>query len=211
MLLFFTNTVIFSEFVRWWEPEGKKIEEIEHYDVAIVLGGMAEYDNNLDRLSLRRGADRLWQAVHLYQLGKVDKLLISGDSGHMIDRGLNEALRFRDVLTDFGIPKEDILVDSLSKNTHQNALESKKVLEQYPDLNDVLLVTSALHMPRSKACFQKVGFNQIGTITTDHFTGRKRGYSFEQYLIPNISNLEDWKRFNHEWIGYLVYWIVGYV
>jgi uncharacterized SAM-binding protein YcdF (DUF218 family) len=210
-LFFFSNTVIFSELLRMWEPEGKKIEEVGHYDVGIVLGGMAEYDNNLDRLSLRRGGDRLWQAMHLYHLGKVDKLLISGNNGHIMDKGLNEAVQFRDILIDFGIPAEDILVDSLSKNTHQNAVESKKVLDQFPELKNCLLITSALHMPRSEACFRKVGFENIDTFTTDHFTGEKRGYSFEQYIVPNISNLVDWGKFNHEWVGYLVYWVVGYV
>lgn len=210
-LLFFTNTVIFSEFVRWWEPDGKKIEEVGHYDVAIVLGGMAEYDNSHDRLSIRRGGDRIWQAIHLYHLGKVKKLLISGDSGHIIDKGLNEAIQFRDVLVDFGIPKEDILVDSISKNTHENAVESKKVLDQYPTLESYLLVTSALHMPRSLACFKKAGFKQIDTFSTDHYTGKERGYSLEQYFIPNISNLTDWARFNHEWVGYMVYAIMGYI
>lgn len=211
LLVVFTNTVIFSEFVRLWEPEGEKIEEIGHYDVAIVLGGMAEYDNNLDRLSIRRGGDRLWQAMHLYYLGKVDKILLSGDSGFVFDDGLKESIRFKSVLHDFGIPNEDILIDSLSKNTYQNAVESKRVLDQYPDLKEVLLVTSALHMPRSKACFEKVGFQNLGTFTTDHYTGKTRGYSWDQILIPNFSNITDWKRFNHEWVGYLVYWLMGYL
>ncbi|MBK9592618.1 MAG: hypothetical protein IPO32_14360 [Crocinitomicaceae bacterium] len=43
-------------------PDGgnpmEKIEDIGYYDVAVVLGGMAEYDNTLDRLSMRRGSDR---------------------------------------------------------------------------------------------------------------------------------------------------------
>ena len=90
-LVFFTNTVIFCEFVRMWEPPGTTIEEASHYDVAIVLGGMAEYDNNNKRLSLRRGGDRIWQTLHLYELGKVDKILIAGANGDLIDKGLNEA------------------------------------------------------------------------------------------------------------------------
>ena len=66
VLLLFSNSVIFLEFTRIWEVNGVKIDHIEHYDVAIVLGGMAEYNNDLERLSIRRGGDRLWQAIHLY-------------------------------------------------------------------------------------------------------------------------------------------------
>lgn len=210
-VLFFSNTVIFCEFTRLWEPEGTKIEDVEHYDVAVVLGGMAEYDNNLDRLSLRRGGDRIWQAIHLYHLGKVDKIMVVGANGDVIDKGLREATQFKDVLLDHGISEEDILVEENSQNTYQNAVEAKKILDEHPDLNDILLVTSALHMPRSKACFEKAGFNNFGTFTTDHYTGGKRGYTVEQFLLPNVSNMTDWSRLIHEWVGYMTYWMMGYI
>jgi len=191
LLLFFTNNIIFLEFARLWEPEGEKIEEVGHYDVTVVLGGMAEYNNDLDRISLRRGGDRIWQAIHLYLIDKVNKILISGDSGYLVDKGLNEAEQFKQILMEECIPEEDILVESVSKNTYQNALESKKILDKTPHQEKVLLVTSALHMRRSKACFQKVGFKNFDTFTTDHYTVPTRGYYFDQYIIPNESVLTD--------------------
>lgn len=211
ILLIFSNNVIFLEFTRLWEEEGTKIENVSHYDVAIVLGGMAEYNNDLERLSLRRGGDRLWQAIHLYHLGKVDKILISGESGNIVDKGLKEASQFKEILIQEGIPEEDILVETVSKNTYQNAIESKKVLDATPEQESVLLITSATHMKRSKACFEKAGFNNFGTFTTDHYTGTKRGYYFDQYFIPNESVLTDWNKLIHEWVGYLTYWIMGYI
>lgn len=211
VLILFTNNVVFLEFARVWEVEGTKIEEVGHYDVAVVLGGMAEYNNDLERLSIRRGGDRLWQAIHLYHLGKVDKILISGDSGYMVDKGLKEASQFKSILLDEGIPNEDILVETVSKNTHQNAVESKKVLDAIPGEESILLITSATHMKRSIGCFEKAGFNEFGTFSTDHFTGPTRGYYFDQYIIPNESVLTDWHKLIHEWVGYLTYWIMGYI
>ena len=211
ILIFFSNTMIFLEFMRMWEPEGKKIEDVGHYDCAIVLGGMAEYDNNLKRLSIRRGGDRIWQAINLYHLGKVDKLLISGNNGYLGDNPLDEARQFKKVLIENGIPEEDILVEAESKNTWQNAVESKKVIEAHPEIQTVLLVTSALHMPRASACFKKAGFQNFDTFSTDHFTGEKRGYSFDQIIIPDVSTLTDWERLIHEWVGYIMYAIMGYV
>jgi uncharacterized SAM-binding protein YcdF (DUF218 family) len=209
ILLFFTNSFIFLEFARSWEPDGTKIEDVEHYNVGVVLGGMAEYDNNLDRLSIRRGGDRLWQAIHLYHLGKIDKILISGDNGFMLDDGLKEALQFRRVLMDEGIPESDILVEAVSKNTYQNALETKKILDATPENESVLLITSALHMKRSKACFEKLGFKKFGTFTTDHFTGEGRQFQFDHLLIPNESNFTTWNALIHEWVGYFSYWVTG--
>ena len=211
ILVFFSNTVIFLEFTRLWEEEGTKIENVKHYDVGVVLGGIAEYNNDLERLSIRRGGDRIWQAIHLYHIGKIDKILISGDSGYMVDKGLNEAIQLKALLIQEKIPKEDILVETVSKNTYQNAFETKKIIEGIPEIESVLLITSALHMKRSKACFKKVGFTNFDTFTTDHYTGSSRNYYFDQYVIPNESVLMDWDRLIHEWVGYVTYWMMGYI
>jgi uncharacterized SAM-binding protein YcdF (DUF218 family) len=211
LLIFFSNNVLFLETTRLWEEEGTKIEDVKHYDVGVVLGGIAEYNNDLERLSIRRGGDRIWQAIHLYHIGRIEKILISGDSGYMVDKGLNEAIQMKELLVQEKIPATDILIETVSKNTYQNAFESKKVLDLTPENESVLLITSSLHMKRSKACFKKVGFTDFGTFTTDHYTGRSRNYYFDQYIVPNISVFVDWNRLIHEWFGYATYWIMGYV
>lgn len=209
-MLIFSNTVIFLEFVRLWEEPGKKIEEVGHYDCAIVLGGMAEWDNSHGRLSLRRGGDRIWQAIHLYHLGKVDRILISGAHGYILDHGLNEAQQFREVLLDNGIPDSAILIEDQSRNTHENAVESKKVLEKHPEVESILLVTSAMHMKRAKACFKGAGFQDFDYFTTDHYTGEKRGYTFDSFLMPDVSTMADWEKLIKEWVGYVAYAVAGY-
>ena len=211
VLLVFSNTFIFLGFARLWETEGKKIEDVEHYDCAVVLGGMAEYDKSHERLSIRRGGDRIWQAINLYHLGKVDKLLISGNNGFLLGDALDEANQFKEVLVENGIPEEDILVESTSKNTYQNAVECKKVLDQHPEIQSILLVTSALHMRRAEACFTKAGFEKMGQFSTDHYTGPERTFSLSQIFIPKVSTLNDWEGLIHEWIGYLTYKLVGYI
>lgn len=210
-MLVFSNTFLFLEITRLWEPDGTKIEDVGHYDCAVVLGGMAEWDNSNERLSLRRGGDRIWQAVHLYHLGKVDKILISGSNGYLNDDKLNEAVQFKEVLIDMGVLESDILVESASKNTYQNAIESKKVIDQHQEINSILLITSALHMRRASGCFEKAGFDNFDTFTTDHFTGEQRGYSLDQIFIPNSSTMVDWHKLIHEWIGYLSYKMMGYL
>lgn len=210
-LLFFSNTVIFLEFARLWETGGTKIEELGHYDCAVVLGGMAEWDNSHERLSIRRGGDRIWQAINLYHLGKVDKILISGANGFILSDGLDEANQFKEVLIENGIPETDILVETKSKNTYENAIETKKVLANYPEIESVLLVTSALHMRRSRAIFEKAGYENFDCFTTDHFTGKTRGYKFDQYIVPNVSTMSNWNSLIHEWMGYTGYWMAGYL
>ncbi|MBN4073188.1 YdcF family protein, partial [Crocinitomix catalasitica] len=129
----------------------------------------------------------------------------------VFDRGLDEANQFRDILVENGIPDSAILVESISQNTHQNAVETKKVLDQHPEIESILLVTSALHMKRAKACFEAAGFKGFDCFTTDHFTGKHRGYSFDQYLVPDMSVMEDWSNLIHEWIGYMMYATMRYI
>ena len=89
--LFFTNTAILSEAFRMWEIPGTKIAKVKSYDLGIVMTGMAEWNSDLNVLSIRRGGDRIWQALTLYHKGKIKKILITGDNGYVLDRGLHEA------------------------------------------------------------------------------------------------------------------------
>ncbi len=209
LLLIFSNTVIYKEFCRQWEIFGTPIPKVRKADVAIVLGGMAEYNNDLKELSIRRGGDRIWQAINLYKAGKVKKLLISGDNGYLFNNGLHEAQQLKTVLVKWGIPKEDILIETKSRNTYENAVESKKVLDkQYPEAKRFILVTSGRHMRRALACYEKAGLH-CTTFSTDLYTGPNRSYSVEEFIIPDVSTLNDWQGLIKEFVGYCVYGMTG--
>ena len=211
LLIFFSNTFIYKEFVRLWEIPSTPISKVEQYDVAIVLGGMFEYDNSADRLTIRRGGDRIWQALSLYHLGKVKKILISGDSGYITDRGLHEAEQLKNLLVEWNIPAKDIIVEPFSRNTYENALETTKILRQsYPHFNRFLLITSATHMRRAEACFKKQNL-ACTVFTTDQFTGVNRSYHWDEFIVPSATNLNYWTSLIKEWIGYVSYKIVGYI
>jgi len=210
IFLFFTNTSIFGIFCGIWEIHGTKISEVKPHDVGIVLTGMAEYDNSLHRLSLRRGGDRIWQAVTLYKTGKIKKIIISGDSGFVNDRGLHEATQFKSVLLKWGIPEEDLLAEEISKNTHENAVETKKLIDKHSELSSILLITSGTHMRRSMACFEKQGMN-CTPFSTDLYTSKRNSFYWDQYFVPNVSNFSSWNSLMKEWVGYFSYWVVGYV
>lgn len=101
-----------------------------------MLGGMFEYDNSTERLSVRRGADRIWQALNLYHAGKVDKILISGDNGFVFSRNLHESKQLKDLLVEWEIPPQDLIIESKSKNTYENARDTRKLLAQsHPHLS----------------------------------------------------------------------------
>lgn len=211
LFLIFSNTVLFLQCMKAWEIHGVKYEEVKHYDVGIVLGGMFEYNNDLNRLRVMAHADRIWHAITLYKKGKIKKILISGDSGYVIDHGLKEAIQLKEALVEWGIPSKDIITETVSRNTHENAVETKKVLEtSYPHLTNNLLITSGFHMRRAKACFEKEGMN-YDVYSTDLITGPNSNYFWDQYIVPDMGTFFGWNKLIKEWIGYLTYDVVGYI
>ena len=208
--LFFTNTFVFKTTIHFWEIPAEKIENIAPHDVAIVLGGMFEYDNDAERLSILRSGDRIWQALELYHTKKVRKILISGDHGYVFDRGLHEANQLKELLVGWGIPSDDIIVEPYSRNTYENALESVKILkEEYPEYSRFILVTSAFHMRRSAACFEKQGMT-CTLFSTNQMTGTRLHYNWDEFIIPNPYNFENWFVLIKEWVGFIGYKIMGY-
>lgn len=211
LFLFFSNTYIFKGFCRMWEIHGTPIEAVKNYEVGVVLSGMADYNNDLQVLSLRRSGDRIWQAITLYKKGKIKKILITGKSGYISERGLNEAQQFKEVLVEWGIPANDIIVETNSKNTHENATETKKILTiSYPHIDKCLLITSGIHMRRAKACFEKEGLH-CDTYSTDLYTGPNRSFYWDQLFFPSVDTFSDWNRLIKEWFGYMAYDVIGYI
>jgi len=210
LFLFFSNSVIFSLFCGLWEVPGTKMRDVKPHDVAIVLGGMSDYNNDLDELTIYRQADRIFQAITLYKTGKVKKILISGDSGYITDRGLHEARQMKSILVKWGFPPEDILTEELSKNTHENAQESVKILKKHPEWKSFILVTSGTHMKRSLACFKKEGL-KCTPFSTDLLTNQTGSFHWDQYFIPSMDNFSYWNKLIKEMVGYVAYSMAGYI
>jgi len=206
----FSNNFLLKTFLGPWEDHGiRKVEKT--YDVGIVLGGwIAEYDENLDRAVFKAVPDRFMQAYRLYQTGKIKKILISGGSGHYLYPQKKEATVLRDYLKEIGVPEEDILVDASSRNTYENAVYSAEILKKHPELQDKLLITSAIHMKRAKACFDTRGIATV-PFGTDRIVPDDGVLNFEILFVPDLVSFRYWHLLIHEWIGYVVYDIRGYI
>jgi uncharacterized SAM-binding protein YcdF (DUF218 family) len=61
-----------------------------------------------------------------------------------------------------GVSEEDILTDPDSFNTRQNLVNAAVLLEKYPAISRVLIVTSDYHVPRSLALAKDLGFDACG-------------------------------------------------
>lgn len=209
LLLFFTNPFVSNEAWLAWEHPPTPMSQLQQYDAAIILTGITNQDKSpKDRVYIRRGADRVQHPLQLYKKGYVQKFIISGGSGSLSPKESTEAALLRHLLLNAGVPDTDIVTEEQSRNTHENAVYTKAVLQQHPEFQKLLLVTSAFHMRRAAACFQKQGI-AADMFSTDFYT-TDRSITFEQLVIPQEVHLYHWQKLFHEMLGFMVYKLMGY-
>lgn len=211
LLIFFTNSFIANEVMKRWEVQTPAYKSMRDYQLGIVLtGAVIPQLQPDDRVYFMKGADRVVHTVQLYKLGLIDKILISGGSGRLIDIGEREADRFAEAMVLMGVPDSVILVESLTRNTHESAVAVRDILErlEYSD-EECVLITSGFHMRRSMACYRQAGLSP-DSFATD-FYAHHHGYDLDDFIVPKVDALIIWHKLVREWVGFVAYWIAGYV
>lgn len=134
----------------------RNLSEIPVNRVAVVLGGGVSGPRPPERPDpdLGAAADRVWHAARLYHTGKVKQLLLSGGKVRTGDG--SEAQAMRQFLRDLGVPDSAIWMEQDSQNTADNAHRTALWLQKQ-QISRITLVTSALHMPRARAAFERAG------------------------------------------------------
>ena len=209
LLLWFSNPFISNALMRAWEVPPVPLASLETYDIGIVLGGITSDKVPRDRVHVTGPADRILHAVHLYREGKIRKILVSGGSGKLIKDQVMEADLLKRLLRLSGVPERDILTESASRNTRENALHSAQLLhERFPG-RKYLLITSAYHMRRAEACFRQVEL-PVDTYGVD-FRSDEYQYTPDQLLLPSVVAFENWEIIMREVIGLIAYKVAGYI
>jgi uncharacterized SAM-binding protein YcdF (DUF218 family) len=185
-------------------------ETLPRADAIVVVGGtLSPPGATGGDANLSSAADRLVYAARLYALGKAPVILISGGqrSGEASDA---ESVHAATLLAGWGIPASAILTETESINTYENAVYSKLMLDQH-GLKSVLLVTSAMHMPRALATFKSAGIK--ATPAPTDFEASGPGPSGVIAWTASPAALEVTTRALKEFVGWLVYrnrgWITG--
>jgi uncharacterized SAM-binding protein YcdF (DUF218 family) len=210
VLLFLSNDFIANEIMAAWEIPARPISSLRKYKLAIVLTGTTMDRLPNDRVYFTKGADRVTHTVQLFKEGLIEKILISGGSGKLAGEEEPEANKFRKAMLLMGIPDSVIIVENETRNTHESALEVKRLLTRYSiRQEECLLITSAFHMRRAHACYGKVGV-ELETFSTD-FYSHTGDYSFDSFLIPKVEALNAWTKLVKEWVGFGAYKVAGYI
>jgi uncharacterized SAM-binding protein YcdF (DUF218 family) len=136
--------VTFTPVLRWWaaalagrwgDGKGK---------VLIVLGGDLTSPEILGVTSYWRSV----YAVFIWREGHYQTLVLSGR---------NLAGPMRDFVVAYGIPRDAIMIEDRSADTHENALFTAELLRHDP--RQKVLLTSDYHMFRASRAFRKAGLD----------------------------------------------------
>ncbi|HSK40594.1 MAG TPA: YdcF family protein [Arenibaculum sp.] len=132
----------------------------EQVDGIIVLGGMVDQVVAASRNvpALNAAAERLTEFAALARRYPDARLVVSGGSGLLGEQDLKEAPAMLLALEQMGLPSRRIVTEDRSRNTYENALFSRSLVE--PGEGETwILVTSAYHMPRSVGVFRTLGWD----------------------------------------------------
>jgi SanA protein len=125
--------------------------EVPQERVALVLGARVYANGRLSGM-LR---DRVETAVALYQAGKVDKLLMSGDNSSL-DYNEPDAMAAHAIA--MGVPPEDIQPDYAGRRTYDSCYRARAIF----GAESVVIVTQAFHLPRALFLCNQLGVEAVG-------------------------------------------------
>ena len=182
-------------------------ESFKGADYIVVLGGntQANRSNWFEPYNRATATDRIDRSAVLYFAGKATKILVSGGA---YEGRVSEAQGMAKVLRQKGVPEQDIILEKESRNTYENALFTERMLKNQPD-SRLLLVTSALHMPRAQATFKKLDMQTIPAGVAPQIV-TPEDYSLNIWL-PHTRSLEASRTILKEYFGLLGYWLRGWI
>ena len=164
-------------------------------DALVVLGGGAYNTGILKEDSMKR----LLTAFVLHKKTGLPLILSGGASLG----SLPEAEVMKSLLEELGVDKGKVLLEVKSTSTMENALYVKEICEK-KGYKEVVLITSAYHMPRAVQAFQKVGLDVV-----PYPTDFKQDKKYNLYsLLPKMGTLNDSYKALREYLALLFYHLV---
>lgn len=219
-ILWLSGTSGFSNFLaRSLELQHLPPKDVPSGQVLVVLGGGTEpAASPRSTVEVNGAGDRVLYAAQLYKQGKVTHILLSGGEIEWLGEGSSTpADDMAAILLQLDVPAEALWLEKESKNTYENALYAKELLNEQ-DINQVLLVTSAMHMPRALALFEKQGFG-VTPLPVD-FSVTEKGAAAsgaEEWvgkfmdILPSASNLGLTTNALKEYMGFAIYKLQGWL
>ena len=217
VLLLASNNWVANGLVQSLEWQHLPPTTVPTADAIVILGGATKSAfPPRPGVDLSEQGDRVLYGAQLYREGKAPLVIASGGRIDWRGGGPSESADMAQILKTLGVPSSAILQDPTSLNTHENAVNVQKIIQQR-GIRRILLVTSAMHMPRSLRIFQRQGIDAIPA-PTDFLVSQQEleepnssPQAIMLSLIPDTERIDRTTRALKEYIGMAVYRLRGWL
>ena len=145
---------------------------------AIIVLGAAAYDAKPSPVF----EERIRHGIDLYKRGLAPTLIFTGGYGGTGARFSESQVARRYALRQ-GVPEKAILIESLSRNTHDNLRQARALMQQHK-LHSVIIVSDPLHMARALRISRDLGIRSVGSPTP---TSRFRSFATRwRFLLQEV-------------------------
>jgi len=218
VLVMGSNHLVARALVRSLESRVPVVELPQAAAIVVLGGGTKPALPPRPWVDLSEEGDRALYGARLYRQGKAPLLILSGGriswSGDAVWKSHPESQDMAEIVQAMGVPKQAILQDPDSLNTHENAVNVQRIIKTKGVQGQVLLVTSAFHMPRSLLIFKHQGIDAVAAPTDFLITNRDREQNFQDYLLallPDADQLQRSTKALKEYVGLVIYRLRGWL
>jgi uncharacterized SAM-binding protein YcdF (DUF218 family) len=192
-------------------------QNLPNADAIVILGGATRSGHPpRPMVDVTEQGDRIIYGAKLYQEGKAPVIIAVGGRVEWRGGGQPESEDMQQLLELMGVPSDAIIQEPKSLNTYENAVNLKQILTE-KGINKVLLVTSAMHIPRSLLIFKRQGIDVIAA-PTDFLVSEQEltevNRSTEAVilnLLPDVNRMDKTTKAIKEYIGTFIYWLKGWL
>jgi uncharacterized SAM-binding protein YcdF (DUF218 family) len=189
-------------------PDTTTVRDGAIYDAVVLLGGIVDdratwshrqpaYNDNIERLLT---------TYDFVRTGRAKVAVISGGAVDASRADVVEARVLGKQLVDWGIASDRVIVEDQARNTRENAVEVGKLARRF-GWSRILVVTSAMHMPRALDCFRAVSLD-VDAMPVDY-----RSFDPHRYAttwLPRATFLAESAAAVREIAGRAIYRLQGY-
>lgn len=175
-------------------------------DAIVVLGGHTAggRPNWFEDFDPGKRITRSDTAAQLYHAGRAPLIVLSGA---LLDGSTSEAQTMAAALTRDHVPPQALILEERSQSTRENAVFTRQELAAR-QIGPVLLVTSALHMPRAMAAFKRLGVDAIAAPSPPQIVP-PQDPEFSIWL-PNQRAFYAARSIIKEYAALILYWVRGW-
>lgn len=216
LILFVTgNLLIAGKLVQSLEWKHLPPEDMPKADAIVVLSGKfhpKEYPRQT--VEIGGNGDRLLYGGWLYKQGKAPRIIVTG-AGRPIGNKPKTAVSedMATLLQMVGIPEEVIQIESEALNTYEHTIYCERIFEEQ-GIQSILLVTSAMHMPRAMGVFSRLSVEVTPAPTDFYYTVGPTPDSWKSkiwQMIPTWKGLAATSDALHEYQGLAYYRLKGWL